>query len=750
MKKHKRQSRVKRKNKWRPINRWSFARSPRMSRFVLRFPKALQLLGTRMDLKDIKSLVENYIVLYETLNKNEGKAQTLRLLKAVYGVAQRYAVSHQAEPIPFRKTDSEGFPLMVKTFKPFLKKDLSTRRCVLCILQLYKLVKCEVTDYDINTITGVGPSTSYDSTCSVPGSYFRFIGERNPELRNYAARYSRAWADTLEEMFPTRFLKQRIKEVQKLHRIHISTKNGPNGPSMALAYRDFIALRKSDSLYKSIVRLSMGLSNSKLLILMAKGFVVANKQDLKLEDMAIHSRLRIKSEAGAKARIFAIGDYFSQSALAGLHDWCFNWLSKQAEDGTFDQDRVANHVCEWTRKGVRIDSEDLTAATDRIPAKGVLLEIAQQIIGKELADDWINSLIDRDFTDPSGKQVRYAVGQPMGLKTSWALLALWHHAVFRTVLKLLSLKRNPKQPDYYVIGDDSCNISALTDVYRKIVIDFCQVSISPTKGFSESTLVDSLNPIGRAKINVAEMAKRVYINGFEITPISPVLIKEGIEYPEGFISLLYDAERRGYFKYSNPGVCNLAQLGYKPKRAVQLATFPLWPAPIQGNRLIEDWRASECSKFIIWDKIPIDVLETFTKRLLTGLVGKAVRDGTTQIMDSIHHLRSPDFTLPSDYKFWVQPMADLYNIAFNDILWNLAQAEIQSPGLTTRGLAYRSVQSTQIRESLKKLQVINDWRVLVTGAKNKRLEQHQVEARVLRMVYENIRIRLKELDLEEF
>jgi hypothetical protein len=66
-----------------------------------------------------------------------------------------------------------------------------------------------------------------------------------------------------------------------------------------------------------------------------------------------------------KTRVIAIGDYFSQTVLSGLHRYLFRALKKIPQDCTFNQGGFQELL-----KGAEFYySVDLTAATDRFPIK---------------------------------------------------------------------------------------------------------------------------------------------------------------------------------------------------------------------------------------------------------------------------------------------------------------------------------------------------------------------------------------------
>jgi hypothetical protein len=81
------------------------------------------------------------------------------------------------------------------------------------------------------------------------------------------------------------------------------------------------------------------------------------------------SQLAFKEEAAGKVRVFALIDSISQSLLRPLHDACFDILRMLPNDGTFDQDASVKRSSEKVEKYGVAYSFDLSAATDRLPAK---------------------------------------------------------------------------------------------------------------------------------------------------------------------------------------------------------------------------------------------------------------------------------------------------------------------------------------------------------------------------------------------
>lgn len=172
---------------------------------------------------------------------------------------------------------------------------------------------------------------------------------------------------------------------------------------------------------------------------MAKTFISQLLEASELAHVANSERLgklSPKLEAAGKIRVFAIVDSWTQSLLKPLHQVLFKILRTIPNDGTFDQDtsvhRIKTKVTEQSLK--KVFSFDLSAATDRLPIS-LQSKILDTLIGiPGLGEVWRQILVDRDYVllrnkglgiDP--QTVRYAVGQPMGALSSWAMLAITHH-----------------------------------------------------------------------------------------------------------------------------------------------------------------------------------------------------------------------------------------------------------------------------------------------------------------------------------
>jgi len=159
-----------------------------------------------------------------------------------------------------------------------------------------------------------------------------------------------------------------------------------------------------------------------------KAFAAAEKVAHYFKPMFTLGKIGIKEEAAGKVRLFAMAPTWFQILLEPIHKMVFQILSHIEQDGTFNQiGPLANHA-ERFRESYSLD---LTAATDRLPLK-LQIAILSEMIGPEIANAWARLLTEIEYSLHSvqfgvSAILKYAVGQPMGALSSWAMLALTHH-----------------------------------------------------------------------------------------------------------------------------------------------------------------------------------------------------------------------------------------------------------------------------------------------------------------------------------
>jgi len=194
-------------------------------------------------------------------------------------------------------------------------------------------------------------------------------------------------------------------------------------------------------------------------------------------------RVAFKREPG-KVRVFAMLDYWSQSALRGVHEFLLKTLGSLNRgdirlDGTFDQGAVVQYLLGRVSSGRKFFSYDLSSATDRFPV-WAQYSVMKVLFGESVATHWRQLLVGRGYAYPSvrpGKAtghysdlltvpygrahaeasahlapLHYAVGQPMGAHSSWGAFTLAHHLVVQWAASIVGKKGWFE--DYGILGDD--------------------------------------------------------------------------------------------------------------------------------------------------------------------------------------------------------------------------------------------------------------------------------------------------------
>jgi hypothetical protein len=220
-------------------------------------------------------------------------------------------------------------------------------------------------------------------------------------------------------------------------------------------------------------------------------------------------------------------------------------------DGTYNQEAAAMLAKSFTKEGLPTFSVDLTSATDRFP-----VWLQREVLGylsrsAEFADLWKSIMVDRAFTGPDGTEVRYAVGQPMGILSSFAMFALTHHFVVQWAAIRAGHKSVFNQ--YVIIGDDL--VIASKDVYNEYIklIGELGVEFSPMKSFIHSD----------HSLSTAELAKRLFINGLEFTSLPVTLLSQCVTDSLLFPMLQNELWRRDFMVSQSDFWTFIAGLGNK-------------------------------------------------------------------------------------------------------------------------------------------------------------------------------------------
>lgn len=322
-----------------------------------------------------------------------------------------------------------------------------------------------------------------------------------------------------------------------------------------------------------------------------------------------------------KVRVVALVDLVTQSIMKPLHDKIFSMLRLIPQDGTFNQAKPVEVLLKTLHPDQTVYSFDLSAATDRLPV--VMQEaLLACVIGDKLASLWRALLTTRRYRLPKEplaanlgfNSVVYSVGQPMGALSSWAMLALTHHAIIQYCAWKAGLcpgdqwfKKYALLGDDIVIGDD-----AVAQAYLQLM-DSWGVEISQAKSLVSRTM--SL-----------EFAKRTYVRGVDVSPISLAELVCGLKSITclvellGKVHLVKEVSLASILKMLGFGYRNLGKLtlsyvsGNRLQRLVSILTSPVGirPSPFEVWTTAK-WHGGSPLLDVedVWDKF----LDLFDERL---------------------------------------------------------------------------------------------------------------------------------------
>jgi hypothetical protein len=254
-----------------------------------------------------------------------------------------------------------------------------------------------------------------------------------------------------------------------------------------------------------------------------------------------------KEEAAGKMRIFAMVDPVTQWAMRPLHRLLFKILKTHQMDGTFDQLKPLNRV----PYGKPLYSLDLSAATDRLPLLLQQLLLNDLIKNEDFVESWGQLLVGRsyrykDFDAGSIIDLKYAVGQPMGALSSWAMLAYTHHFIVQAAAWRAGVIRVGRLfKDYAILGDDICIFNKHVALQYLKIVRALGVECNLSKSI--------ISPSGTG----IEFAKKTFYKGVNVSP-TPFA-----EFAEALQSLTALMEYSRKYKLSFSSTVAVAGFGYK-------------------------------------------------------------------------------------------------------------------------------------------------------------------------------------------
>lgn len=254
-------------------------------------------------------------------------------------------------------------------------------------------------------------------------------------------------------------------------------------------------------------------------------------------DSFVGGQLSFKEEAAGKLRIFAMVDIWTQSILNPLHKSIYRLLKDHVpNDGTSNQEAAFKRVLEKSKNSGKAWSVDLSAATDRLP-----IDIQSNIVSllcnnNKVGIAWKRLLVDRDYLIAGSEKklesyglkpqrIRYAVGQPMGALSSFAMLGLTHHMIVQYAAHISLGPQMKWYSEYEIVGDDIVLFNE--EVYKAYwsLLERFGMPANPSKSIPSPTT------------SSAEFLKRTALNGEDLSPISWKELLQGNNLP-GKVNLL--------------------------------------------------------------------------------------------------------------------------------------------------------------------------------------------------------------------
>jgi hypothetical protein len=296
---------------------------------------------------------------------------------------------------------------------------------------------------------------------------------------------------------------------------YVSLKGGPFGPATPAWTQDFYAILNNPEKTQIVIELEESIGKperSSLSSMMNLLNISVTEFTGKLAKQQSEIPLLVTQgipDKGPKVRTITKGNYYIQRVLKPIHNYVMSTLKLIPEDGTYRQDTCANRVKQWTKSGVQPYCYDLTAATDRFPM-WIQTEVLNKVL-PNVSNNW-SRLIgrSRSYSQDHKKYFNFEVGQPMGLFSSWPVFTLTHHYVLRYAFYL---ERVSPKGAYSIIGDDIVILNKDVALTYKSLIEGLGVQISQSKSITPSNTDPSTY--------VGEMAKRLYRNGIEMSPLRP-------------------------------------------------------------------------------------------------------------------------------------------------------------------------------------------------------------------------------------
>lgn len=364
-----------------------------------------------------KTYLRPFVKVIFKLLKHNGLIYTIKYLKRVRLHCTRYICGH---PLFINDMsigiDKEGWPKIISFLKPLVNNNLSCLKYLMTLLNFTR--SWDLSQKDWNKIKPDYESIVGDSKMSliIPS------GVINKFVKDYS-------------------LKSPHPSFDKLKDVYLSTKAGPNGPATLSSQNDLLNLD-----YPMMDRL-LKITDENGGDFLCKNYSEAFNTENYPKKLKTLGKISFIKDPECKLRLIAISDYFSQLYLKPIHSIIMKKLHNFKCDRTYTQD--PNHSWNLNNRE-QFWSLDLSSATDRFPVE-LQKRLMARVFDMNTAQSWQSILNSRWFTTPTGEQLRYKVGQPMGTYSSWSVFTLTHHLVVYYCAHINGIKDFDQ---YMILGDD--------------------------------------------------------------------------------------------------------------------------------------------------------------------------------------------------------------------------------------------------------------------------------------------------------
>lgn len=447
----------------------------------------------------------NHLIRHRGLKEGTKRFKDVRLytIKTLLGIP--------VEHVPCLSTYKDGFPKDIRSVRRHFKDHPEYVRIVNTIMSISRLTSSINKLIDTESITRQPNRTS----------------EFKLEVANF------------ETALPGIFAKLGIRidaNARELIgdkiKLHYTAKNGPNSQGRGLdalesAHIDAFAVTNDELVSYNLQKYLQLVDRTDFW-----NYITDLSQSFTPDGIAVTcSKLVAIEQPENKQRVIAELDYFSQAALLPLHHYLTKVTTSVPNSYVFDQNKGRELVKEFTSDPTaQPQSEDASNWTDRFPME-LQESVLKTLFNKEFARSCRRLLTDRRFTVQGQKDsVMYGAGQPMGAFPSFSLANLTH-----SLYIYWKLSKHGEDPvkDSAVCGDDVA-FRRLSKGYQEYVsgITHLGVQFNPTKGFSSPN----------SDLRIAEFCKRLYLNGKDLSPLSPkVASLSGRDFK--YAGLLYNVVR---------------------------------------------------------------------------------------------------------------------------------------------------------------------------------------------------------------